>query len=152
MRIAIAGSILTLVIFVMQGIHVFKNGDMRPFLLDSDDLASRQPRLTHASRRLAVALFALMSMAIVYALTDTIRSHYDRSALVGWLEANVVNAIGGISFLVYGFVAVARPRIVINSALSAYDRYDIGPHYSSIKRIVRYLGVVAIGAGLLLLR
>lgn len=139
MALVIIGSLVTACLLLLQGLHIFRNGNMRPFFERPGDLRRGRPRHSRGARLAATLLYTVPSLAILCILTFALFKN-DRQYLFEWLSGHVVGLIGGLFLLVYGLVALLRPDVVLRWVGSAYADRDLGQRSPSVKQFVRALG------------
>jgi hypothetical protein len=138
----IIGSFVTACFLLFQGVHVLRNGNLRPFYLEqSDDLRGSERRLSFSDTVAGACLYILPSVA-VFCLLAIALFKADKDRIIDWLSDHVFELFGELFLLTYGLVALLRPDVVIRSLRGAFpDRErEIEERYSSVKVVVRSLG------------
>jgi hypothetical protein len=133
------GSLVTACLLLLQGIHIVRNGNMRPFFEQPGALRGSQSRLSSKARLAAVSLFAIPSVAIICILMLALFRN-DTQRLFVWLKGHGIGLVGGLFLLTYGLVALLRPDVVIRWVGSAYSDYDLAQRNPSMQHFVRGLG------------
>lgn len=142
MVIVIVGSLVIACLLLLQGVHILRNGNLRPFFLEqSDDLRDSRRRLSFSNSVAGACLHILPSVGVFCLLTIALFKA-DSDRIVDWLSGHVFALFGGLFLLTYGLAALLRPDVVIRSLRSAFpDRErEIEERYSSAKAFIRALG------------
>jgi hypothetical protein len=147
MVLVIIGSLVTACLLLFQGVHILRNGNMRPFFEQPGDLSGSQPSLRSGAKFAAASLYTIPSVAIFCLLTLALfRNNTHR--LFDWLAGHVIGLVGGLFLLTYGLVALLRPDMVLRWVGSAYPDYDLGQRNPSVQHFVRGLGAFVSAFGL----
>jgi hypothetical protein len=151
MTFVIVGSLLTACLLLLQGIHIIRNGNMRPFFQQPGDLLSSRPSLKASARFAAASLYTVPSLAIFLVLLLAL-SKNDTHRIFDWLSGHAVAVFGGLFLLAYGLVALLRPDVVIKWVGSAFPDYDLGSRNASVQHFVRGLGAFVAAFGLFIFK
>ena len=150
MALVIVGGLMTACLLFFQGIHVLKNGDMRPFFREPG--GSSGPRLrVKPTAKLPLALVYVVPSAAVMSVLTLALVRSDKRRLLEWLTEHGVGLFGAVFFLAYGLVACLRPRMVIRWVQSPYEGEDPRLRSLSVRKILRGLGALLIAGGLFIL-
>jgi ABC-type proline/glycine betaine transport system permease subunit len=136
---------------LLQGIHVIRNGNMRPFFEQRGNLLSSRPGLRASARFAAASLYTVPSLAIFCVLLLAL-SRNDTHRIFDWLSGHAMTVLGGLFLLTYGLVAILRPDVVIRWVGSAFPDYDLGTRIPSVQHFVRGLGVFVSAFGLFIFK
>jgi len=147
MVLVIIGSLATACLLLLQGVHIVRNGNMRPFFEQPGALRGSQPSLSSGARFAAASLYAIPSVAIFCILMLALFRN-DKHRLFDWLTGHVIGLVGGLFLLTYGLVALLRPDVVPSWVGSAYPDYDLAQRNASIQHFVRGLGAFVAAFGL----
>jgi hypothetical protein len=151
MVLVIIGSLLTACFLFIQSIHIFRNGNMRPFFEQPGELRGSQPGLSSVARFAAASLYAIPGFAIFCILVLAMYRN-DTHRLFDWLAAHAIGLAGGLFLLAYGLVAVVRPDVVVKWIGSAHPAYNLGQRNPAVQHIVRGLGIFVAAFGLFVLK
>jgi len=151
MVLVIIGSLVTACLLLLQGVHIFRNGNMRPFFEQPGDLRGSQQSLSSGARFAAASLYGLPSVAILCILTLALLRN-DRHRLFEWLAGHIMSLVGGLFLLSYGLVALLRPDVVLRWIGSAYPDYDMGQRNPTVQHFVRGLGAFVSAFGLFIFK
>lgn len=149
----IIASLVTACLMLFQGVHVLRDGNLRPFFVEqSDDQQGSERRLSFLNSLFFACLYILPSVG-VFCLLAIALFKADTDRIVDWLSGHVFALFGGLFLLTYGLAALLRPDLVIRSLRSAFpDRErEIEERYSSAKAFVRALGAFLSGFSLYIL-
>jgi formate hydrogenlyase subunit 3/multisubunit Na+/H+ antiporter MnhD subunit len=151
MAFVIIGSLVTACLLLLQGVHIVRSGNMRPFFEQPGDLGEAHPSLKTLARLAGASLFAIPSLAVFgILLVAFLRNDVHR--VFDWLTGHVMAAIGGLFLLIYGLVALLRPDVVIRWIASAFPDYDLGTRNPSVQHFVRGLGAFVVAFGLFIFK
>lgn len=145
MPIVIIGSLLTAGILLLQGVHVLKTGNMRPFFLQSK--ASSTAVYLKRSARLGFGVLYLLSSAGILYVLAFILANYGSDRLLEWLGGHIISLFGGVFLLIYGLTAVFRPDVVLRWVVAPY-RDGLGIRLESGEHIIRGIGIAICAIGL----
>jgi hypothetical protein len=151
MVLVIIGSLVTACLLLLQGVHILRNGNMRPFFEQFVDLRGSQPSLRFGARSAAAFLLILPSVAIFCILVLAFFKD-DRHRLIDWLSGHAIGLFGGLFLLTYGLVALLRPDVVLRWVRSAYPDRDLGERNPSVQGFIRVLGVFVSAFGLFIFK
>lgn len=149
MVLVIVGAILTAVLLVLQGVHVFRHGDMRPFFDERNRHRPANALLTPHARLTAGVFYVAAGTAVLSLLLIALWRTGFR--LLQWLANHFIPLGFGVFFLVYGLVGALRPRVIIRSVRAAYAVSDFDRDDSVARNLVRVICVGLIAASLLIL-
>lgn len=149
MAFVIIGSLVTACLLLLQGVHIVRSGNMRPFF--EQPTGEAHSSLKTSARLAGASVFAIPSLAVFgILLVAFLRNDVHR--LVDWLTGHVMPLVGGLFLLIYGLVAVLRPDVVIRWVASAFPDYDLGARNPSVRHFVRGLGAFAVAFGLFIFK
>jgi hypothetical protein len=151
MALVIVGSLLTACLLLLQGVHILRNGNMRPFFEESVDARGSEPRLSPLAKFAAASLYTVPSLAILCILTLALFRN-DRRRLPEWLAGHAIGMVGGLFLLIYGIVALLRPDVVLGWIASAYPGYEFGQRDPLRQYFVRGLGLSISAFGLFIFK
>jgi hypothetical protein len=151
MAFVIVGSLVTACLLLLQGVHIVRSGNMRPFFEQPGDLGAAHSSLKTPARLAGASLFAIPSLAVFGILLVAFLRN-DAQRLFDWLRGHVVALIGGLFLLIYGLVALLRPDVVITWVGSAFPDYDLGARNRSVQYFVRGLGAFVVAFGLFIFK
>lgn len=151
MVLVVIGSLVTACFLLIQGVHIFRNGNMRPFIQQPGDLRSSQPSLSSGARFAAASLYTIPSVAIFCILTLALFRN-DTHRLFEWLTGHLIGLGGGLFLLMYGLLALLRPDVVLRWVGPAGLDYDLGQRNPSVQYFVRGLGAFVAAFGLFVLK
>jgi hypothetical protein len=137
----VIGSFVISGVLLIQGIHILKKGDMRPFFLQSGDLPGWKSNRRSSARFAIASVYLIPSIAIYCILTIAIFKN-DKQVLFTWLMEHTYSVIGGFVTLIYGLMALLRPDVVIKWALSQYPGYNLEELNPWISHLTRISGVI----------
>jgi hypothetical protein len=147
MALVIIGSLATAWLLLLQGVHIARNGNLRPFFERPAALRGSQPNLSSGARFAAASLYAIPSVAIFCILTLALLRN-DTHRLFDWLTGHAIGLVGGLFLLTYGLLALLRPDVVLRWVGSAYPDYDLAQRNPSLHHFVRGLGAFVAAFGL----
>ena len=151
MVLVIIGSLVTACLLFLQGVHIFRKGNMRPFFEQPSGPSGSRPSLRSGPRVGTALLYSLPSVAIFCILTlALLRS--DSHRLIEWLGGHVGGLVGGLFLLTYGLVAALRPDVVLKWVRSAHPDREFGERNPSLLPFVRGLGAVVFAFGILIFK
>jgi len=151
MAFVIIGGLVTACLLLLQGIHIFRRGNMRPFFEQPNELPGTHTSLSPSAKYAAVSIYTIPSLAIFCLLVLALFRN-DRQRLFEWLTGHVIGLLGGLFLLTYGLIALLRPDVVIRWVGSAYPDYDLGERNPSVQHFVRGLGVFVSAFGLFIFK
>lgn len=151
MAFVIIGSLATACLLLLQGAHIFRSGNMRPFFEQPSSLGGSPPLLKRRARFAAASLYTVPSLVILCVLVIALFRN-DRHGLFGWFADHVIAVLGGLFLVTYGLVALLRPDVVIRWVGAAYPDYDIGVRNPSVQHFVRGLGAFLAVFGLFIFK
>jgi hypothetical protein len=151
MALVIIGSLVTACLLLLQGVHIFRNGDMRPFFQQPSGLRDSRSGLRSGAKFAAASLYTIPSVAIFCVLAFALFRN-DMHRLLDWFAGHVIAVGGGLFLVTYGLVALLRPDVVIRWIGAAYTDYDLGQRNSSVQHFVRGLGVFLSAFGLFIFK
>lgn len=151
MALVIVGSLVTACLLLFQGLHVIRDGNMRPFFQGPRKSRDSGPSLKRRARRAAALLYLITSGSIFCILVIAL-FRGDGPRLFAWLTDRGVELVGGVFLLSYGLVALVRPQIVLRWVGMAYQDPPLGVRGPSAQNFVRVLGGIVSAFGLLIFR
>jgi hypothetical protein len=151
MAFVIIGSLATACLLLLQGIHIFRSGSMRPFFEQPSHLGGVHPRLKPGTKFAAASLYTVPSLAIFCVLIFALFRN-DTHQLRDWLAGHVIALLGGLFLFTYGLLSLLRPDVVIRWIGAAYPDYDLGERNPSVQYFVRGLGVFLSAFGLFIFK
>jgi|SRR5579883_183023 len=146
MALLIVGIFVTACLLLLQGIHVMRRRNMRPFFKSHGE-----PSLSSGAKIAASSLYTIPSLAIIGALVFALVKN-NREHLFEWLNRHAIGLVGGLFLLAYGLLSLLRPDVVLRWVASAYPDYDLGERSSSVEQFVRVLGAFLFAFGLFIFK
>lgn len=147
MTFVIVGSLVTACLLFLQGIHILRKGNMRPFFKQPDLSQGSHPTLKLGNRFAGAIIYTIPGLAIVCILIAALFRNGVHS-FYQWLSSHIVGLFGGLFLFTYGLVALLRPDVVIRWVASAHPDYDLAERNPSMQYFVRVLGVFVSGFAL----
>jgi hypothetical protein len=149
MVFVVVGGLATAFMLLLQGLHVLRSGDLRPFF--EPPVHSLPSRATLAlDRRIAGAgLYIVPSIAIFWILAGTLYRHGMHRTLA-WFSDHGIGLVGGLFLLTYGVVTLMRPDIVAHTIRRTYPDEDLAGN--AVYRFLRILGVLVSVLALFILK
>lgn len=151
MVLVIVSSLVTAFLLLLQGLHILRNSNMRPFFEQSSNLRGSRSSLRFGPRVAATLLYLLPSFGIVCILTIAfLRS--DTHRLIDWMRGHGGGLIGGLFLLTYGLFALLRPDMILRWVRSAYPDPGFSDRNPSLRPFIRGLGALVSVFGLFILK